>query len=72
MKELCDDGREEMTGWWKELLQITSSCSAESPLKREGQASIPAHGGRSRRRGLAGKQFRGRRREACLRVPPGL
>lgn len=34
MKELCDDGREEMTGWWKEPLQMAPSCGAGIPLKR--------------------------------------
>lgn len=62
MKKLSDDWREELSGWWKEPLQIAPSCGAGNPLKYQRMGS----GG-----GFAGEQFRGRQSEERLRVPPG-
>lgn len=41
------------------------------PAKVGGRASVPANGERRRRGIFAGELFRRRRREECLRVPPG-
>lgn len=67
MRKLGDAWREESTGWWKEPLIVWGG----EPAEVEGRASIPANGERSRRGGIAGKQFRGRGSEEWLRVFPG-